>query len=61
MWVPLLHVSPYRAKASLPRLAELNPYVSVKASTQPLDMNSDLAFLRDFQVRKIVKEVYRYA
>ena len=39
-----------RAEASLHRLAELNPYVTVATSTQPLHPSSDLSFLRAFQV-----------
>ena len=40
----------FRAEASLHRVAELNPYVTVTASTQPLHSSSDLSFLRAFQV-----------
>ncbi|KAI0237342.1 Ubiquitin-like modifier-activating enzyme 6 [Lamellibrachia satsuma] len=38
-----------RAKASVPRLAELNPYVTVKACTESLDEGSKLDFLQDYQ------------
>ncbi|KAK2177102.1 hypothetical protein NP493_617g01041 [Ridgeia piscesae] len=38
-----------RAEASVPRLAELNPYVTVKASTETLTEDSQLDFLCDFQ------------
>jgi len=46
----LFFLIPIRAEASLHRLAELNPYVTVAASTQPLHSSSDLSFLRAFQV-----------
>ena len=42
-------VHSYRAEASVPRLAELNPYVTVKACTESLDEGSKLDFLQDFQ------------
>lgn len=38
-----------RAEACLSRLAELNPYVSMKLRPSPLASNSDLAFLKQFQ------------
>eukprot|EP00058_Branchiostoma_floridae_P020911 XP_002606401.1 hypothetical protein BRAFLDRAFT_118527 [Branchiostoma floridae] len=38
-----------RAEASVGRLAELNPYVTVKASTSPLGEDTDLAFLKEYQ------------
>ncbi|XP_007890173.1 ubiquitin-like modifier-activating enzyme 6 isoform X2 [Callorhinchus milii] len=38
-----------RAKATISRLAELNPYVQVNASTVPLDENTDLTFLQNYQ------------
>jgi len=40
----------FRAEASVPRLAELNPYVTVKASTETLTEDSQLDFLCNFQV-----------
>ena len=40
-----------RAVASAPKLAELNPYVSVKVSTDPLDPSKDMKFLANFTVR----------
>ena len=61
-WILVLRLSPvvdyqvllffisFRAEASLHRVAELNPYVTVTASTQPLHSSSDLSFLRAFQV-----------
>ncbi|XP_071498868.1 ubiquitin-like modifier-activating enzyme 6 [Diadema antillarum] len=38
-----------RAEACIGRLAELNPYVSIKRSLEPLTIDSDLAFLQQFQ------------
>ncbi|XP_062349731.1 ubiquitin-like modifier-activating enzyme 6 [Cinclus cinclus] len=38
-----------RAEATLPRIAELNPYVHVAASTVPLDESTDLSFLKHYQ------------
>jgi ubiquitin-activating enzyme E1-like protein 2 len=38
-----------RAEASLPRLAELNPYVTVRVSTSPLSPHSDLSSLTHYQ------------
>ncbi|XP_030832808.1 ubiquitin-like modifier-activating enzyme 6 isoform X2 [Strongylocentrotus purpuratus] len=38
-----------RAQATYSRLAELNPYVSIKLSQQTLADNSDLTFLKQFQ------------
>uniref|UniRef100_A0A8C3XYQ0 Ubiquitin-like modifier-activating enzyme 6 n=1 Tax=Catharus ustulatus TaxID=91951 RepID=A0A8C3XYQ0_CATUS len=38
-----------RAEATLPRIAELNPYVHVAASTVPLDETTDLSFLKHYQ------------
>ena len=40
----------YRAEASLSRLAELNPYVTVSLSTLDLTVNSDLSPLSQYQV-----------
>ncbi len=39
-----------RAEASCARLAELNPYVSVKTLTSPLDETTDLSVLKEYQV-----------
>uniref|UniRef100_A0A8C5TZL5 E1 ubiquitin-activating enzyme n=1 Tax=Malurus cyaneus samueli TaxID=2593467 RepID=A0A8C5TZL5_9PASS len=39
-----------RAEATLHRIAELNPYVHVAASTVPLDETTDLSFLKHYQV-----------
>ena len=39
-----------RAEASLTKLTELNPYVTVQASTSPLNVSTDLSFLDKFQV-----------
>lgn len=41
----------YRAEASLPKLAELNPYVTLNHSTSPFNSSSDLSFLSSYQVR----------
>ncbi|XP_037530279.1 ubiquitin-like modifier-activating enzyme 6 [Nematolebias whitei] len=38
-----------RVEAVCPRVAELNPYVQVDASSLPLDDNTDLSFLRKYQ------------
>ncbi|XP_019626909.1 PREDICTED: ubiquitin-like modifier-activating enzyme 6 [Branchiostoma belcheri] len=38
-----------RAEASVGRLAELNPYVTVKASSAPLGEDTDLSFLKEYQ------------
>ncbi|XP_066272091.1 ubiquitin-like modifier-activating enzyme 6 [Branchiostoma lanceolatum] len=38
-----------RAEASVGRLAELNPYVTVKASSSPLGEDTDLSFLKEYQ------------
>uniref|UniRef100_A0A8C6L8X4 E1 ubiquitin-activating enzyme n=1 Tax=Nothobranchius furzeri TaxID=105023 RepID=A0A8C6L8X4_NOTFU len=38
-----------RYSAVCPRVAELNPYVQVDASSVPLDDNTDLSFLRKYQ------------
>lgn len=38
-----------RAEASLRQIAELNPYVTVTSSTSPLDENTDLSFLKQYQ------------
>ncbi|KAM6136551.1 ubiquitin-like modifier-activating enzyme 6 isoform 2-T2 [Phoenicopterus ruber ruber] len=38
-----------RAEATLHRIAELNPYVHVAASTVPLDETTDLSFLKQYQ------------
>uniref|UniRef100_A0A8C6L3Q1 Ubiquitin-like modifier-activating enzyme 6 n=1 Tax=Nothobranchius furzeri TaxID=105023 RepID=A0A8C6L3Q1_NOTFU len=38
-----------RVEAVCPRVAELNPYVQVDASSVPLDDNTDLSFLRKYQ------------
>uniref|UniRef100_A0A8C5X6I0 E1 ubiquitin-activating enzyme n=1 Tax=Malurus cyaneus samueli TaxID=2593467 RepID=A0A8C5X6I0_9PASS len=38
-----------RAEATLHRIAELNPYVHVAASTVPLDETTDLSFLKHYQ------------
>uniref|UniRef100_A0A8B9I8X5 E1 ubiquitin-activating enzyme n=1 Tax=Anser brachyrhynchus TaxID=132585 RepID=A0A8B9I8X5_9AVES len=38
-----------RAEATLHRIAELNPYVHVAASTVPLEENTDLSFLKQYQ------------
>eukprot|EP00076_Gallus_gallus_P040083 XP_025005621.1 ubiquitin-like modifier-activating enzyme 6 isoform X2 [Gallus gallus] len=38
-----------RAEATLHRIAELNPYVHVAASTVPLDESTDLSFLKQYQ------------
>ena len=40
-----------RAAASLKRLAELNPYVTVDTLTQSLDQLDSLDFLHQYQVR----------
>ena len=39
-----------RAEASVPRVAELNPYVTVKSSVAPIG-EGDLSFLTEYQVR----------
>ena len=39
-----------RSVASLGRIAELNPYVTVRVSVERLDLDSDLSFLKEFQV-----------
>ncbi|XP_061426890.1 ubiquitin-like modifier-activating enzyme 6 [Lethenteron reissneri] len=38
-----------RAVASLERLKELNPYVRVRSSTEPLNHDTDLVFLKEYQ------------
>ncbi|XP_072037790.1 LOW QUALITY PROTEIN: ubiquitin-like modifier-activating enzyme 6 [Amphiura filiformis] len=38
-----------RAEASVSRLSELNPYVTVKSSTQELTADTDLTFLSEFK------------
>ncbi|XP_038615051.1 ubiquitin-like modifier-activating enzyme 6 [Tachyglossus aculeatus] len=38
-----------RAEATLPHVAELNPYVLVTSSSTPLDEATDLSFLRQYQ------------
>ncbi|KAL5481764.1 hypothetical protein EMCRGX_G021995 [Ephydatia muelleri] len=38
-----------RAEASLPKLRELNPYVSVDLCTHPISCDSDIGFLEGFQ------------
>ena len=43
------HAHTHRAEASLALLRQLNPYVTVTASTHPLDTTSDLSFLSDYQ------------
>lgn len=43
----------YRVEAVCPRVAELNPYVRVDMSCSPLDSNTDLSFLRKFQVSRL--------
>ena len=43
-------ISGFRALASGGRIAELNPYVSVRTRTGELTDQSDLAYLADFQV-----------
>ena len=40
----------FRAEASAVKLAELNPYVSIKALTSPLDDSTDLQYLTQYQV-----------
>lgn len=42
----------YRVDAVCPRVAELNPYVLVDMSCSPLDSNTDLSFLRKYQVSR---------
>lgn len=41
----------HRVEAVCPRVAELNPYVHVDTSSFALDNNTDLSFLRKYQVR----------
>lgn len=43
-------LSPHRVEAVCPRVAELNPYVHVDVSSSTLDENTDLSFLRKYQV-----------
>uniref|UniRef100_A0A8C5CXI8 Ubiquitin-activating enzyme E1 C-terminal domain-containing protein n=1 Tax=Gadus morhua TaxID=8049 RepID=A0A8C5CXI8_GADMO len=38
-----------------PRIVELNPYVHVEKSSSTLDDNTDLSFLRKYQVRAVVR------
>ncbi|EMP31703.1 Ubiquitin-like modifier-activating enzyme 6 [Chelonia mydas] len=38
-----------RAEATLPHIAELNPYVHVLSSTAPLDETTDISFLKKYQ------------
>lgn len=40
----------HRVEAVCPRVAELNPYVHVDMSSSALDDNTDLSFLRKYQV-----------
>ena len=42
-----------RAGASSAKLAELNPYVSINTLTSPLDDNTDLDYLSQYQVKSI--------
>lgn len=43
----------YRVEAVCPRVAELNPYVRVDMSCSLLDSNTDLSFLRKYQVSRL--------
>ena len=40
----------FRSVASRDRLAELNPYVSVDTLSTKLDENTDLSYLKQYQV-----------
>lgn len=40
----------FRAQATLRHIAELNPYVQVMSSTDPLNETTDISFLRQYQV-----------
>uniref|UniRef100_A0A8C4ZW71 Ubiquitin-activating enzyme E1 C-terminal domain-containing protein n=1 Tax=Gadus morhua TaxID=8049 RepID=A0A8C4ZW71_GADMO len=44
-----------RVEAVFPRIVELNPYVHVEKSSSTLDDNTDLSFLRKYQVRAVVR------
>lgn len=46
-------MSLYRAEASVKQLAELNPYVNVKAMNTPLSLDTDLSFLAEYSVRVV--------
>ena len=39
-----------RAVACCGRIAELNPYVTVRVSVDRLELDADLSFLKEFQV-----------
>ena len=39
-----------RAEASLHKVVELNPYVTVQSSSLPLQADTDFSFLREYQV-----------
>ena len=53
---PLFHNPPhmhmYRAEASLAKLRELNPYVSIDLCIQPITCDSDVSFLGQYQVSR---------
>ena len=46
-----IHIICSRVEAVFPRVVELNPYVHVEKSSSTLDDNTDLSFLRKYQVR----------
>ncbi len=51
--VPRIHVlCRCRAEASVPKLKELNPYVTVQSTIFPLTSSSDLEILKEYQVSK---------
>ena len=60
-WIQLqlFVVCSLRAEATLPRLAELNPYVNVDVSVEPLTPDNDLSFLQKYQVKLAVGLVGR--
>lgn len=43
----------FRAETSVPRLCELNPYVTINTLTSSLDDSTDLQYLRQFNVRNL--------
>ena len=49
-WLECFLLLFFRAEASCQRIAELNPYVTVKTLAQELNDDTDLAYLAEFQV-----------
>lgn len=48
----------HRVEAVCPRVAELNPYVHVDMSSSVLDDNTDLSFLRKYQVCRSISKLW---